>query len=279
VRALVRRTLVGVRAEASSLGIPLFVKVVSPPLEHRYFVKVIGRGYPPPTNKFRWCTDKLRIKPIAKFLEKSTDNSAVVLLGVRRGESTERDRTIAKHRTKHPLYLRQAGSSKSVIFGPLIDYATEDIWDTLARPGLPNSIDAQKLATLYRRASGECPIIRDPNSSACGQGRFGCWTCTVVRKDRALANLVFDDGFSQLAPLLQFRDWLIRIRDEPEYRCRWRRNGQRGMGPLTLQARKEILTQLVEAQTRSKYRLIGQTEIAAIKKLWNRDKQDPLYRE
>lgn len=279
VRSLVKKTLKGITGEAAVRGIPLSIKVLSPLLKDRYFVKVIGRGYPPPTNKFRWCTDNLRIDPVTRFLARSDSTSPTILLGLRKGESAERDKTIERHETGRPMYFRQAGASRSIIFGPLINYGADDVWGTLARPGPPYSIDVQSLASLYRRASGECPIIRDPRSSPCGQGRFGCWTCTVVRRDRALENLVYEDGMKDLKSLLEFRNWLIAMRDMPENRCRWRRNGVRGFGPLTLAARKEILRRLYQAQSGSNWTLIARREVAAIKQLWRSDRENLRYRE
>jgi hypothetical protein len=74
--------------EAVSLAVPISVRVLSPPTNERFFVKVLGRGYPPPTDKFRWCTDRLRINPVATFLESENIRSATVVLGVRERSTT-----------------------------------------------------------------------------------------------------------------------------------------------------------------------------------------------
>jgi DNA sulfur modification protein DndC len=50
IQALVKETLDGIALEAQELNIPIQVKFAYPKLEDRYFVKVIGQGYPPPTN-------------------------------------------------------------------------------------------------------------------------------------------------------------------------------------------------------------------------------------
>ena len=34
-------------------------RIVLPELDHRYFVYMLGRGVPPPSNTFRWCTPNL----------------------------------------------------------------------------------------------------------------------------------------------------------------------------------------------------------------------------
>ena len=202
-------------------------------------MKVIGRGYPPPSNKFRWCTDRLRINPVKQVLGSVPNRQSIVLLGIRLGESAERDKAITKHHTGETYYFRHSNNRDSLIFSHIVDYTVEEVWDTLTFNLLPESIDVAPLWTLYKKSSGECPIIRDPKGSPCGKGRFGCWTCTVVRKDRAVQSLV-REGHTELLSLLLFRNWLLEIRDRPEYRCKRRRNGAPGMGPFTLSARQEI---------------------------------------
>ena len=86
--ALARMALNDLEVEAVSLAVPISVRVLSPPTNERFFVKVLGRGYPPPTDKFRWCTDRLRINPVATFLESENIRSATVVLGVRERSTT-----------------------------------------------------------------------------------------------------------------------------------------------------------------------------------------------
>ncbi len=174
VAELVSQTLEGVARDAREAGLPMSVRVASPRLQDRYFVKVIGRGYPPPTNKFRWCTDRLRIDPVQRVLKSLSGEGSVVLLGVRQGESSERDRTLSRLETDRPYYLRQEGHPSSVVFAPVLDYSTEEIWETVVLMKEPQSLDGRKLWSLYGNAAGEeCPLIRDPRGSPCGKGRFG----------------------------------------------------------------------------------------------------------
>ncbi|MET0398395.1 MAG: DNA phosphorothioation system sulfurtransferase DndC [Longimicrobiaceae bacterium] len=278
VASLVGTTLRSLELEAVKDDIPLKITVAQPLLRDRFFVKVIGRGYPPPTNKFRWCTDRLRIKPVQSVLKTIGQGRSVVLLGIRRGESLERDRTIQHHASDSQYYLRQHGSAGTLIFSPIINYSLHDVWATIVHVERPVSIDSRRLTLLYRDASGDCPIVRDPRGSPCGKGRFGCWTCTVVRKDRAVQSLV-SEGYSQLKPLLEWRDWMQNIRDDKAYRCSTRRNGQVGLGPFTLDARRELLSRLLLAQESSGWKLIGDLEIEAIKQLWETDLTSSIYRE
>lgn len=250
--------------EARSL--PIKFHVAAPSINDRYFVKVIGRGYVPPTNKFRWCTDRLRIKPVDKIVKRYVSEKSLILLGVREGESNERDRVISTYKQSDFL-LRQAGRSDRTIFAPILDFTTEDVWGVISSAQDIFGNLSAGLLQLYREASGECPTIRDPKSSPCSQGRFGCWTCTVVRTDKAVTSLVAY-GHDEMLPLLQFRNWLISIRDEKDFREKRRRNGAHGMGPFTLKARQQILRRLKQAERASGLRLISPSEIKEIKKLW-----------
>jgi len=40
------------------------VRVVQPVMDDRFFVYMFGRGVPPPSNTFRWCTPQLKIEPM-----------------------------------------------------------------------------------------------------------------------------------------------------------------------------------------------------------------------
>lgn len=277
MRKLVIATLRRLRNDAHKLDLPIELKIARPRLADRYFVKVIGRGYPPPTNKFRWCTDRLRINPINAIINAQRTNK-IIALGVRLGESSERDKTIFRHSTENRYFLRQRGSSTSKIFSPIIDFSVKDVWSVLADLPFPEAIDAKRLAKIYKDAGSECPIIRDSKGTPCGQGRFGCWTCTVVRKDKSVTSLV-EEGYDNLAPLLSFRNWLMQIRDNKDYRASYRRNGVKGLGPITLKGRKAILKKLLKAQQESRYTLVGRAELETIKALWREDLGNSKYRE
>jgi len=76
------------RRFARSEDLPIRVHVVTPKVEERFWVRMIGRGYPPPKPKFRWCTKRLKIAPSAPFV--ATGEATAVMTGVRYGESAQR---------------------------------------------------------------------------------------------------------------------------------------------------------------------------------------------
>src|SRR5664280_2559753 len=95
-------------------------------------------------------------------------------------------------------------------------------------------------------AGGECAASGpgDTLRSTCGGSRFGCWTCTVVRRDKAGEGLAEKDSNYEL--LLEYRNWLAKIRYQKSRRWAKRRNGQPGPGPLTFATRREALKRLLD---------------------------------
>jgi DNA sulfur modification protein DndC len=267
---LALRVLEEYRAEAATAALPISIRVLSPALQDRFFVKVIGRGYPPPTDKFRWCTDRLRVQPITRLMVDRTYSACVVVIGVRENESTTRRATLDKHRVQDPYWRKQSNGAGRRLFVPIINFTVLDVWQTLLLIPTPYSIPGSVIADLYANASGECPTIREPTAAPCGKARFGCWTCTVAKGGTTLKNLI-DAGEIQLRSLLEFRLWLDKYRYNPRYRWKRRRNGQRGLGPMTMKWRRMALEKLLSAQERSGFSLVSADEIEAIRREWDKD--------
>jgi DNA sulfur modification protein DndC len=247
------------------------VRILKAPVEERFFVRVIGRGYAPPSNRFRWCTKALRIRPVEKYLASVGSNAAVVL-GLRYGESVQRDRSLRAGEGRDCLWQRQREGIRRDLFMPIIDFALEDVWIAAQGIEYPRSINAFDLEELYRGASAECPIVRSPISPPCASGRFGCWTCTVVRKDRSTENLI-QQGHGWLKPYLDFRNWLQEFRSAEGMRWPVRRNGASGPGPFTIFARKKILRKIELLEAYVERELLSAEEIFRIRALWQQDEE------
>ncbi len=268
--ALARKALSGLDREARKFNLPITTRVLSPPLQERFFVKVIGRGYPPPTDKFRWCTDRLRIDPVSRFLEAEGLKKAVVVLGVRESESPTRQLTLIENRTQDRFWKTQRGEDNRRLFMPIVDYSLEDVWLVNLLVDRPRSLRAKEVASLYVHASSECPTVRDVKGAPCGKARFGCWTCTVAKNGVTLRNLI-SNGESRLEPLLRFRLWLEEERNLPANRWPRRRNGRAGLGPMTVEWRRRALKGLLHAQAASGFDLITADEISCIREHWVSD--------
>lgn len=258
---------------------PFSCKILHPETKQTYLVRVIGRGYPPPTNSFRWCTKDTRIRPVKHFIQ-SQGRDPIIAVGTRYGESTQRDRTLRKSEedaSNSSFFQKQRdGYNEAVLFTPIIDFDVDDVWEALITLEKPIAIPTGTLVKLYKDGGAECPAIRDFKDKPCSKARFGCWTCTVVRKDKSAQNMIAE-GYVELIPFLEFRDWLVEIRNKPEYRCKYRRNGREGLGPFNLYARQVIFDRLKKLENEVGYAILSQKQEDAIKMLWQKDLESDAY--
>ena len=271
---ILSETFSKIRQASVSQGMPFRLRVLKPQLKHRYFVSVIGRGYATPTHWFRWCTKDMRIRPMTRFIKEhvSEYGQVVIVLGLRRSESHARKETLAKYGSGNTFQGSYGTLSSATAFTPIEDLSVDEVWQFLMQTPCPWGDGNRNLARLYSLASGgECPSysLGDGLNATCGGSRFGCWTCTVVRRDRAGEGLAEDDDRYEL--LLEFRNWLSQMRYERKRRWNVRRNGAPGPGPLRLSTRREILRKLVEIQTKTGFPLLLNEELVEIQRLWRLD--------
>lgn len=267
---------------AYNLGLPISVARTTPDCDKTFWVLLIGKGYPSPNQTMRWCTDRLKILPTSNYIKKqvSKSGSAIIVLGVRLDESQSRQRSIEKrpninggNLTKHEKL------PGAYIYRPIVNLTTCDVWEVLLCLHAPWGGTHERLVQLYKDAKGgECPVVLTPDViPGCGtsSSRFGCWTCTVVEKDKSLLGFI-DSGKKQYKYLVEFRDWLRDIRNDPSLRQAIRRNGKLTFassgkhipGPFTIQARKTILDRLLEVQDLFGDRLISNEEVDLIYQIW-----------
>jgi len=278
--------LLGEAAENDDL--PIISTMVTPPADNSFWANVIGRGFPTPrmNGTFRWCTDRLKINPSADYIRdviKKEGEEVVVLLGVRKAESEARRRRIEGRELANRLMNRHETIQDAYVYNPIVELTTDDVWDVLLRLDggkTPWGSNNNELVSLYADAdSGECPfagVHAGGQTQSCGNSRFGCWVCTVVKDDKSLNGFI-RSGHRELIPLAEFRTWIMSIRDEDKYREKKRRNGtvyetktgEMGYGPFTWEARKLILTKLIETQQKMGYELITQEELKAIDEIWD----------
>ncbi len=283
VQSYVDGILENLQHSLDGLQLPFKVTKTTPEVEQTFWVNLIGRGYPAPTRMFRWCTDRMKIRPTMDFVRKEVaiEGEVILLLGVRRSESAARAATAKRYDNGGRLNTHN-DISGCMVFRPILDLSTEDVWEYLMAMPTPWGGDHNDLVKLYRDAmGGECPMVLDPDAQpSCGSSsaRFGCWTCTVVDKDKSFRNQI-DKGFEHLVPMATFRDWLKIFCYEDRNRMKERRNGQIGIGPLTFEAREEVLNRLLELQDQVGVRLITSEEIRVIKLIWDQDKSTHLMRK
>lgn len=239
VAAYVSAALQRIEHAAKKLGLPLSVRLVKPTAAESFWGKLIGKGYPPPSRWFRWCTSNMKIKPSRRIVEEISRSfgSVILLLGTRVDESAQRGRTMQARGINSRGLNPHHEIPDALVATPIADWTTDDVWEYLVSNPCPWGGNHSYLVALYRQAGGgECPVVFDLNTPSCGGSRFGCWTCTVVKEDKSLQGFI-RSGEEHLQPLVDFRDWLIELRDKPGYRSEVRRNGNQGPGPFLPSAR------------------------------------------
>jgi len=265
---------------ADAFGLPVQTKITRPLPDQSFWVNIIGRGYPSPNRSFRWCTDRMKIQPTSKYIKSlaETAGQAILLLGVRRSESASRAASVGRYDNGERLH-KHNDLQGCMVFRPIVELDTDEVWEFLALNDPPWGSSHLKLIGLYREASGgECPVVTSKEDApSCGttSSRFGCWTCTVVDKDRSLEGFV-ESGYAEFTPLLDFRDWLVSIRNDKERRQARRRDGRITItdggtfvpGPFTMQTRSEIYARLRALEKETGQALITEEEIGLIHQIW-----------
>lgn len=303
----IEKTLDRINSAAKRQGMPFSAHQVKPQLDDTFWVNMLGKGYPAPYRRFRWCTDRLKISPANRFIEERVNQfgEVILVLGVRRAESATRAQVMALHRREGELLSRHSVLKSAWVYTPIEFFETDDVWTYLLSAPSPWGSNNRDLVTMYRNAqAGECPLVVDTTTPSCGNSRFGCWVCTVVEHDKSMEAMI-DGGQDWMEPLLEIRDWLTATRDparKHEFREVRRRNGQVRTwgdgnnkiiwGPFKMEVRKEILRRLLLAQQLVRKngpdkaaRLISEEELHRIRQLWRTEEGDwedsipGIYRE
>lgn len=276
-----------IREAANRMDLPISARITKPYIDQTFWVNVIGRGYIPPTRNFRWCTDRMKIQPTNRLMTQivKRHGGAVLLVGTRRAESQNRSRNMKKLGVKSDGMNPHSSIDGCRVFAPLADLSDNDVWTVLMQRKPPWGGTHRELITLYRNAGGgECPLVlskEDAPSCGTSSPRFGCWTCTVVEKDRSMRGTI-DSGHpdqDKLELLYNFRETLIELREDNDNRLPVRRDGRMKIrpnkklvyGPFTLAVRNDILNRLRSLEDRIGETLISPAEVEAIEDIWWRD--------
>ena len=276
--------LAQIEIKAREEDLPIFVRKTEPRLEDSFWVNVIGKGYPVPNTAFRWCTDKMKIKPTARFIIEQVDEcgEAIILIGTRKAESATRARSIKKHEVYGKRLTNHTILRNTYVYAPIKELMLEEVWYIINTMPSPWGFDNSILFNIYRDASAddyECPtVVTDKSHGSCGQSRFGCWVCTVVKDDKSMSSLI-KNGREWMKPLYDFRIEIDQERNIIENRMPYRRDGRRAindMGPYVFSYRAKMLKRLLEVQYDlqkhdPKIKLISDQELIAIQVNWYRD--------
>ena len=291
----INESLNKINESARSQNLPISSHKLTPLLEKSFWVNLIGKGYPAPSQYFRWCTERLKIDPVNRFIEEQVSKSkeVTVVLGARSAESTSRQQVLSKKK-RDPLGLSKHSTlPEAFVYTPIEKLTTDEVWRYLLSNKSPWGGNNRDLAAMYQNAdSGECPMVVDSSTPSCGNSRFGCWVCTLVNKDTTMQNLI-DSGEDWMSPLLEFRDLLSETQNPSKkrlYRNHKRRNGQAAKvrdgsrlsyGPYKIKWRKQFLRDLLSAQKtiqddkpKNSFSAISLDELEMIRQLWRTEEHD-----
>ena len=205
---------------AKETHLPISANLLRPKLSDTFWVRLLGLGYPAPTPMFRWCTDMLKIANADRFIQEKVSEygEAIILLGMRKTESISRHQTMNLYRIKSSLLSRHSKFPQTYVYTPIEDFSAEDVWNFLLQNKNPWGEENRDLLALYQDANAsECPLVVDTSTPSCGGGRFGCWTCTVVDKQKYLTNLI-ENGEEWMEVLAELREDLKKTQDPDEWK-------------------------------------------------------------
>ena len=260
--------------------------IIYPKVEDTFWTKVIGLGYPTPEPPgFRWCTERLKIHPMNAYTLETVknDGEVILLLGVRKAESTYRANNIRAREIEGKLLVPHKDIENAYIYNPLTEIPNEAVWKFLLKGDAktPWGSDNKYLFSLYQgeNLGEEQSVIGEVDEEkipVTGNSRFGCWICTMVKEDKSLKAFI-DRGEAWLRPLRDYRDWLLEMRATPSARETKRRNGavyrkpdgSLGLGPFTMETRQEMLRRLLKLEVDMGLSLITIEELKYIDMLWD----------
>jgi DNA sulfur modification protein DndC len=305
----VAKSLQTMRDAAEVARVPIRTHRLAPELGNSFWVNLIGRGYPAPRHKFRWCTERLKIRPSNAFITGvvKASGEAILVLGTRKAESARRAANMKKHEAQRVRDRLSPNASLpgSLVYSPIEDWTNDDVWFFLMQTRNPWGYNNRDLLGMYAGASadGECPLVVDSSTPSCGDSRFGCWVCTLVDQDKSMTAMIQNDEEKQwMLPLLQLRNELdFRTGsdgdgEDPDRTDRHLRDFRRMSGAIQLMsdgrpipgpyiqsAREAWLRKLLAAQLHiqthgpkdvADLRLISIDELQEIRRIWVIDKHE-----
>ena len=297
VAAWVQRSHDAMNSAAGAQNLPITTHLLSPEVSERFWVNLIGRGYPAPSRRFRWCTERMKINPTTRFIRSVVrDNGeAIIVLGARRAESAARAARIDRYdrQSVRDNLAPHNDLASALVYKPIVDWSDDDVWLYLMQVPNPWEFDNKQLLSIYRTASpdAECPVVMDTSTPSCGNSRFGCWTCTVVEKDKSMAAMIQNDTEKEwMQPLLDVRDRIADAKEGRKLRDFRRSHGRVSLyngdyvpGPYTQDGRARWLRLVLEAQTWVRangpeevreIELVSMDELHEIRRIWVTEKHE-----
>ena len=305
VSAWVKSSIAKLNKSAKEQQMPFEANLLHPEIKNSFWVCLMGKGYPSPRNQFRWCTERMKIKPANQFIRRAvrSHGETILVLGTRKAESSQRAATMKKHEKKRVRDRLSPNASlpNSLIYTPIEDWSTNEVWMYLMQWDNPWGGNNNDLFTMYRGATAdnECPMVVDTSTPSCGDSRFGCWVCTMVSKDKSMEAMIQNDEEKEwLQPLLDIRDDLEvkndrhrrdfrRLHGNVQLFERSSKEGETSIepipGPYTRKWRENWLRRVLSAQVEVRQNapedfkdlnLITPEELSEIRRIWLEEKHE-----
>jgi DNA sulfur modification protein DndC len=260
--------------------------VVQPPLDDRFFVRMLGRGYPPPNNGFRWCVGLLKIEPMQaalRAIHQQAGGKFLTLTGMRVGESAARDQRIALACNKNDGECSQGWFQQTTptgiadVLAPILHFRVCHVGDWLMFHAPSLGFPTLPVIEAYGAGVGDTEQLA---------ARTGCIRCPVAGHDTTLDRVIKTERWTYLAPFTRL--WAVyselssprrRLRKQGE-RLKSGKLGKRPMraGPLTMEARRWGVAQVLAIQEevhataralgRPEVVILAPEEVARIEELW-----------
>lgn len=243
----------GVMKKLTALGFTC--RVVLPKMANRFFCYMFGRGVPPPSNTFRWCTFKIKIEPMMAALadlRQQYGTKFLMLTGVRIGESANRDARISLSCGVNGAECGQGWFQKSTpesvadTLAPILHWRVCHVWKWLRQWAPMGGFPTERVADSYGGNEAE-----EVNC------RTGCIGCNLASRDNALETLLKNEQWQYLTPLMELRPLWAELK-RPNNRLRktgreLKKDGKlvanpNRMGPLTMDARRMGMNQIIAIQ-------------------------------
>lgn len=222
----VTNSLTAMQKAAEEQQMPIIPHRLTPKLEDRFWVNLIGRGYPAPRPLFRWCTSRLKINSSNTFITElaNRQGEAILVLGSRKAESQAREKVLSRYQNStRELLSRNADANldRVWVYTPVSMWTSDDVWKYLIENENPWNYDNIELFHIYRGATpdAECPLVVDKSTPSCGDSRFGCFVCTMVSEDKSMQAMIQNDEDRRwMMPLLNFRNEFLKTEGDRELR-------------------------------------------------------------
>lgn len=243
-------------------------KMVTPKLDDRVFVALLGRGLAPFNNGRRTCTRMFKGDPITNAIKDLVNiETSLFLSGVRLGESRSRDERISVSCSSDAGECGQGWFQDrfndwgAASLAPIVHWRVCNVFDWLYFEQDKHGYDVSGVLEVY----GEDDI------------RTGCMSCFVIEKDKALMRLVKNPKWAYLEPILELKTivypWLERWDNRLRMPLKYTKKGtvhhkSNVVGPLTMQARNQGLAMVLDIQKRTGVELIDKEELARIYWHW-----------